>query len=340
MKEIPTRTLLLVITACLTALMISPGWGRAAVPDLESPSSAVAPLDEILVTGEQPGPGMWRVSKADHDLWILATLAPLPKKMIWRSREVEDRIAHSQAVLAPPQIDADIGFFRGLTLLPSLLKARKNPDGETLEQSVPHDIYIRWLALRVKYLGMNGDEHIRPMLAALDLYLRALDQSGLTNDENVWDIVEQTAKRDHVPVVPVTLKLPIEDPKGSIRELAQIPREAEIACLTKVIERLETDLQPMRQRANFWARGDISGLRSLPYPDEQLACLDAFLSAPKLRETVEHARAQLIDAWLAAAKTAIDKNPSTFAVLPITELLKPGGWLVKLRADGYAVQEP
>jgi hypothetical protein len=36
----------------------------------------------------------------------------------------------------------------------------------------------------------------------------------------------------------------------------------------------------MRQRANIWSLGDIEGLRSLPYPDDDSACLDAFLAVP------------------------------------------------------------
>ncbi|MEO7208165.1 MAG: hypothetical protein ABI145_15615, partial [Steroidobacteraceae bacterium] len=76
-----------------------------------SPSASSTPIDEILVTGERPGPGLWRVSKGDHDLWILATLTPLPKGMTWRSKAVEARIARSQIVLAPPEIAADTGIF-------------------------------------------------------------------------------------------------------------------------------------------------------------------------------------------------------------------------------------
>jgi hypothetical protein len=297
-------------------------------------------LAEVLVTGERPGPGMWRVSKGGHDLWILATLQPLPKNMIWRSELVERRIASSQVVIAPPRVDADIGFFRSLTLIPSLLRARKSPDGKTLEQLLPHDLYIRWLALRVKYLGSGDDEHKRPMLAALDLYLHALDQSGLMSNETVWDTIEKTAHKDRVPLQSVILNLKVDDAKGAIHDLNKIPQDAEIACFAKTLERLETDLQPMRQRANFWSLGDIDGLRSLPYPDEEVACLNAFLAVPEFRDHYESARTQIQDLWLSTADAALDKNASSFAVLPITVFLKEDGLLDRLRAKGYAVQDP
>jgi hypothetical protein len=310
-------------------------WAQR-LPDSPPP----APLDEVLVTGERPGPGMWRVSKEGHDLWILATLEPLPKDMTWRSQAVEQRIANSQVVLSPPRVDADIGFFRSLTLIPSLLRARKSPDGKTLEQILPHDLYIRWLALRVKYLGTTDDEHTRPMLAALDLWLRALDQSGLTSNEVVWESIEKTAHKDHVPLQQVILNIKVTDARGAIHDLDKIPQDAEIACFTRTLERLETDLQPMRLRANFWSLGDIEALRSLPYPDEETACLNAFLAVPEYRDQYEQARRQIADLWMSNAEAALGKNTSSFAVLPITVLLKEDGMLDRLKGKGYAVQEP
>ncbi len=314
----------------------------APPPPTATPESPSAPgaLDEVLVTGERPGPALWRVSKGDHDLWILATLEPLPKNMTWRSRIVEERIASSQVVLAPPQVNPKVGFFRSLTLLPSLFHARKSPDGRTLEQVLPHDLYIRWLALRVKYLGNSSDENLRPMLAALDLYLHALDDSGLTDDESVWKVVEQTAHKHDVKILPVTLDMPIKDPKASLRELDEIPRDAEIGCLETAVTRLETDLSPMRRRANLWSLGDIAGLRAMTYPDERIACFEVLFNVPKLGEQLKQVRGQLTDLWFADADEALTKYESSFAVLPITEMLKPDGWLAKLRDKGYAVLEP
>jgi TraB/PrgY/gumN family len=334
----PPRLMFRSLLCCLFALPFAAVCSKAE-PPAPNPSGS-ASLDEVLVTGERPGPGMWRVSKGGHDLWILATLQPLPKNMIWRSQSVEQRIANSQVVISPPQVDADIGFFRGLTLIPSLLRARKSPDGRTLAQILPHDLYIRWLALRVKYLGSGDDEDKRPMLAALDLYERALDRSGLTANSVVWETIEKVAHKVRVPLQPVVVTLKVDDAKGAVHDLDKIPQDAEISCFSKTIERLETDLQPMRQRANFWSLGDIDGLRSLPYPDEEVACLNAFLAVPQFRDQYERARKQIADLWMSTADAALDKNASSFAVLPITVLLKEDGVLDRLKAAGYGVQEP
>jgi uncharacterized protein YbaP (TraB family) len=306
----------------------------------EEPAAAEPPLDEILVVGEQPGPAMWRVTKGDHTLWIFATLEPLPKDMVWHSKSVDERIAASQLVLAPPELSAHVGFFRSLTLVPSLLRARHAPDGETLEQSLPHDLYMRWLALRVKYLGHADDEKLRPLLAAANLYQRAINQVGLTHDSHVWQRIEATAHAQHVPVQPVSLEVPIDNPKQYVQDLSAIPSAGEIDCLRSTIGLVETQLPVMRTRANLWSTGDIDRLSGLLRADAVETCASAVLVVPSFQEEYAKLHAQLQSAWLAAAEKAIAANVSTVAVVSMTELLKSDGWLAIFRARGYEITEP
>src|SRR3954463_10257646 len=117
------RTLLTLPVAGLFCLA---GQVRAADAD--------APLEEIVVSGEFPGPGMWKVTRPDdstHVLWIISELPPLPKRMKWKSREVE-AVAHSaQDILLDRSLrmepDEKIGLFRVPALLPAAVKAPKNP---------------------------------------------------------------------------------------------------------------------------------------------------------------------------------------------------------------------
>jgi hypothetical protein len=147
-----------------------------AVPQAGNPG-AVVDMDTVVVSGVQPGPGLWPVSKGDHVLYILGTQSPLPRDMTWRADELRQVLGEAGAVLGPPgvTIGADIGFFRGLTLMPSALKAMKNPDGATLEEVLPADHYQRWSVLRRRYLGRDrGVEKKRPLIAVYELYRAAL----------------------------------------------------------------------------------------------------------------------------------------------------------------------
>ncbi len=315
--------------------------GRADVPGaIGGAVGAPASLDEILVVGEQPGPAMWKIISGEHSLYILATLEPLPKRMVWRSKAVEDRIAMSQLVIEPPTVSAHIGFFRSLSLVPSLLHARHAPDGKSLEQSLPHDMYIRWLGLRVKFMGNHGDDTMRPLFAAIDLYSHAIDTEGLSYDSNVWDRVSELAKSKHVPVQAVKVEVPVDDPKQYIRDLSTIPPSREVACLDSTMQLLETGLPAMRNRANLWATGDIEKLKGEKTFGDPDLCVDAVTVVPSLHAEFDKIKAQTSNDWLRAVDSALRTNESTLAVLPLAEFLGPDGMLEKLRAKGYEVVEP
>ena len=306
----------------------------------QEPTAAEPRLEEVLVVGEQPGPAMWRITRGDHSLWVLATLEPLPKDMVWHSKSVDERIAASQLVLSPPQLSAHVGFFRSMSLVPSLLRARHAPNGQTLEQSVPHDLYMRWLALRVKYLGYADDEKLRPLLAAANLYQRAINQVGLTHDSHVWQRIEATARAKKVPVQAVSLQVPIDNPKQYVQDLGAIPSAGEIDCLRSTIGLVETELPAIANRANLWSTGDVEKLRALLRPEAGETCARAVLVVPSFEEEYTKLNTQLRSAWLAAAEKAIAANVSTVAVLSMAELLKPDGWLDTFRARGYEIAEP
>ena len=75
-----TCALLLVATGAAHAQVEDTQEVEAASVAAEAPLEAVKP-EEVLVTGERPGPGLWKISKDNHVLWILGTHAPLAKAM-------------------------------------------------------------------------------------------------------------------------------------------------------------------------------------------------------------------------------------------------------------------
>ena len=348
MRRVPNQTRRSAVNAHRTRLGPLPGWflplclglaiasSALRAAELPSPSDTVP---EVLVTGERPGPGMWRVSNGSHTLWILATLVPLPRRITWRSHAVETRIANSGVVLAPPEIVADVGFFSDPAYAHAIAQAERNPRGGTLKLALPPELYSRWQALRGRYMG-GYDEHARPILAARDMFQQVIDLSGLTMHETVWKTVVRIARRKHVKILPVVIELKMDSPDEWIREFTEIPSDQEVTCLEKTIERIETDLEPMRRRANLWSLGDVKGLLALTFPDERVACFNALFSVPRLHDQLEDAGAPLESEWLAAADSALSRYESSFAVVPLSQLLNSDGWLAKLRARGYSVQDP
>ncbi|HET9031898.1 MAG TPA: TraB/GumN family protein [Dokdonella sp.] len=316
---------------------------HADEPPAAADSASIGTLDTIVVSGEQPGPGLWKVSKDDHVLWILGTLRPLPKKMTWVSKDIEATIADSQQVILGPSASISVkgGMLGGLFLLPSLIGARNNPDKEKLVDVVPADLYARWSVLKQKYIGRDrGIEKRRPIFAAQELYGEAIKQSGLSLDDVVGKAVKKAAKRDKVEIIEPRVELRIESAGAAVKEFKKSELD-DLECFGKTMSRLETDIEAMKLRANAWALGDINALQAMPYTDQMQACADAVLKASVVEERgLGDLRERLAATWMAAAEKALASNRSTFAVLPLRHLLNADGLLARLRARGYVVEAP
>ncbi len=334
------------LPACLLLAVPAFAAAQEAAP-VEQPqaqaTTGIVDHETVVVSGVLPGPGLWKVRKDGHTLYVLATLSPLPRRMEWESAGVESLVARSQQVLLPPSftLNSDIGVFRGMLLLPSLLKARKNPDGKTLAQSVPPELYARWQPLKQRYLGNDrGVEQWRPIFAAQELYEAAMRKSGLEQDDVVGKAVRRMAKRHDVPMKAVNFGMKIDDPKAAIREFRETTL-ADTDCFGKTLSRIEHDLETMRRRANAWAVGDVAALRALPVENQYTACIRAVTDTGLAQRLgFGDLRPRIADLWLAAAEEALEKHASSVALLPIGLVLAPDGYLAALEAKGYLVEAP
>jgi uncharacterized protein YbaP (TraB family) len=300
-------------------------------------------MEEVLVTGEQPGPGLWKITHGGTNVvWVLGTTASIPKDVNWRSRQVEDVIAHAQAVIFGESVKpGNIGFFRGLLLLRSVLKARYNPDKAVLKDLITPERYQRWLVLRKKYFDDDADyDRVRPMFIAMQLADAAAKESGLNTEANVGRIVARTAKKYHVPVREAELEVNLDDPKQAIRDFTATPREQDLACFNAMLDHLESDLEKAKSRARAWAIGDIEAYRQLPAPVANPVCFDALTSAPGLQGEFTRTKEGLNEAWLWEVQKALELNQVTLAVTSLNDVLSPTGRLATLRKRGYTIEAP
>lgn len=314
-------------------------WAQAAPASVAKPAAATD-LAAVTVTGSQPGPSLWRVSKGDHVLWILGSMSPLPKGMAWQSDDVDATIAESQVVLGSPYATVNVGFFKSLTILPSLIGVRNSPDHSTLKQELPPDVYARWLPLKARYMGSGkAIEKRRPSIVAGELYRAAIDQSGLTDRHLLADAVARAAKRHGLKVQPVVYQLPLGNLHAFIKDFKHSSMQ-DTTCFDHMLTLVDTDLGTMKARANAWAVGDVNALRKLPLVDLNMCDLQHM--APELLRkyhwTDMAARVKAL--WLKTAEAALAKNKVSFATLPISNLIKPDGYLAALQAQGYQVDQP
>jgi hypothetical protein len=302
----------------------------------------VTELQGVSVSGVQPGPGLWKVSKGDHVLWILGTLEVLPKGMTWQARDVQAAIADSQQVLDKPQVkvDAKLGFFGMLGILPSLIGVRNNPDGKHLVDVVPPDQYARWLVLKAKYLGHDGGiEKQRPIFAAFALFIAAIKKADLSNDM-IDPLVRKAARRRDLTPTLVTYTVTVDQPKTVVKDFKKGQLQ-DGDCFAKTLEHLDSDVALMRARANAWATGDLDALRRLPLSDQLQVCLAAVNQSGMAHELgLGDIEARVESTWVAAAAKALAANRTTFAQLPMKSLLGQHSYLAALQTQGDTVTPP
>ena len=332
--------------------------GESAAPQSVAPTPVVAapsasteppsdePTAEITITGEHEGPRLWKVRKpgqpggpmgqGDHVLWILGTITPLPKKMIWQSDAVEAVVEQSQEVVpAWPAFGIGANPFTALRVWMQWRSIQKIPDRTDLREVLPPATYARFAALKARYAPKDTKiEELRPAFAAQRLLDEALDATGLTLHNEVQRQVLKLARQHGVKVHQDKLK--VQDPVDLLKDVGKTPLSGEVSCLEAVIGRLETDLGPMQARARAWALGDVDGLRRLVHPDDRTACIEAVSTSNRVRDLIAQAQAD----WFLSVEDALRRNRSTLAVQSMDLLLGDKGTLAILRKEGYEVEGP
>jgi uncharacterized protein YbaP (TraB family) len=297
--------------------------------------AAAEPIQEIVVEGQHEGPRMWTVRKGDHTLWILGTISPLPKKMVWQPGAVREVLRHTQEVVpAWPSYGIGANPLTALRVYIEWRRLQKPPDNLPLRQTLPAPLYQRVEALKTRYDPKDAKlENMRPMLAGRQLVARVFDAAGLAQHNEVQETVLQLAREQGVRVHQDKLK--IEDPVDVLKDVGNTPLDREVACLESVVTLLETDIAPLQARAQAWALGDVDALRKLPHAD-RTTCVSAVSNSERVRSLI--ARAQ--DDWLIAVEDSLRRNAGTLAVQSMDRLLGPQGTLAVLRSRGYSVEGP
>ncbi len=337
----PTRSFLHSAALCL---LMGAASAPALAQDALQAAGPVVDMASVQVTGEQPGPGLWKItSPQGHVLWLLGTVSPIPAGVQWRSTEVEQAIAGADHLLGPPgwMPDVKIGVFRGLTLLPLALKTARDPQGRTLQEIIEPATYARWLTLKQTYLGRDrGVENKRPMIASGELYSAFLKRNGLRESKQVTEALERIYKDHDLVPEEARVKLKIDDARDALREL----RGTEVddrACFARTLDTVEFDAPVLRERANAWAAGDIAALRRLALPAMAQTCMGVVHDSEFARRRGwNDLPAQTKAQWLGLVDKALAQHASTFSTAPVSLLLGREDYLGALAARGYVVEAP
>ena len=330
-------------------LLLSLSWLLPGLAAAQTPASDETP-DEIVVTGRQPGPPLWRVVNGENTLWIFPQLAPVPKDMVWESDKVATVIAKSQEALSMPDIGADIStrvYLNPINVFRVMRLGKRlstDPAGRTLAQSVPPELYMRFKALEAKY-EIDEIETLRPAFAAGRMVGIVESKEGLGGDQAIRKTIDRLIRRGDLKRTEIKVDVDLKGGFGDLAKRAEdltasLDPALELQCFESQVSRMEHDIDAMRRRASTWARGYIDEFRGVALPgSDDDTCLTLIIASSE-QATIEETRAKLENLWLENAERALHANRGTFAILPITELLRPEGPIARLKAKGYEVREP
>jgi uncharacterized protein YbaP (TraB family) len=295
----------------------------------EQPPAPV--MDDLVVTGERTGPGMWHVHRGAAEVWILGSMSPLPKGITWRSKQVEQVLDGTSQVLV--QKPFEIGIARILWLLITEHSVLMITGGKRLKDVLPADLHARFAVQRAKYTDdPNKWERFRPLIAAAFLQQAAFHQVGLSTRLDIGAAVRTLAKKHRVPVE----ELKIAGVSDVMEALKTLPPATENTCVAASLVTVESDLPRLVDRAQAWANGNVELIQKLREPSEVDACraaLDAGVGAADLIARIRRT-------WLTTIEAHLQKGGVTLAVMNMDLLLEPGGLLDELRAGGYQVDAP
>jgi hypothetical protein len=319
MTRLPVLALALAAAALASAAAPSP----SATPPVQDWTN----MESVTVTAPPPGPALWHIAKGNSEVWILATVAPLPKGTTWDSKELETLMKGANAVLLPPQ--GKVGIFEGSWFLLTSLSTLEQPDGTTLESTLPGPLRGRFIATRVR-IGQDPDRY-NPYLggvAALRLENDYWDFAKLTPQEPQRTI-EHLASRAGVSARPVA-----EYPAMSVlKDVPKMTPEAHRRCLEYALSDIETQTAHAAAAAQAWSTGDLVGVKQ-HYSDVKLDdCLQQNSAYAAMRETA-------IGDMTKAVEGALNKPGRTIAVMPMGLLLRQGAVLDRLQAAGLTIDGP
>ena len=288
-------------------------------------------LQELLVTGERTGPGLWHVHRGAGQLWILGSISPLPRGITWRSTQVEQLLATTNQVLVPKPLE--ISIVRILWLLLTERSALMVHGGKRLKDVMPPSLYARFAGARARFVkDPDKWERYRPIVASAFLEREAFHSVNLSARLDLGAAMRSLAKKHGVPVEEVK----IAGVADLVDALKTMPQATEGTCVDASLVTVESGLPRLIDRARAWATGDVASIESHPEPAEVDACLRALDTGAAAGDLVGRIRRT----WLAAMMKCLERPGTTIAVVNMDMLLAKGGLLDELKQRGYEIESP
>jgi len=288
-------------------------------------------LDEVVVTGERPGPGMWHIHRGGAHVWILGSISPLPRDITWRAKQVETVLQSTSQVLVQKPIELSIP--RVLWMLIADRKYLMVGGGKRLKDVLAPELHARFAAQRSKVTDdAEKWEHYRPIIATAFLQQAAFHKVNLSMRLDLGAALRQLAAKHGVRIEEVK----VAGASDMLEALKTMPAATERICVEASLETIESGLPRLLERAQAWADGNVQRIENLPELKQVDACRNALDAGKGASDVIGRIR----QTWLENIDKHLQADGTTIAVVNLDLLLERGGLLDQLRARGYELEAP
>jgi hypothetical protein len=305
---------------CLFTVVSTLAVGGASAAAQGEPAWTVG---EFVVTAKPQGPVLWKVTKGASEVWILGALPNMPRNQGWNTARLERAISGANVVLTRPRATVDLFTVIGVLTHLNL------PRGRTLDQQLPPDLETRFAHARA-LAGRSPSRYARlkPVWAAWRLIADYYDAAKLSYTEP-QDTLARLAARHHTPVRSIATY----HAKPVVKNFEAMNDAQAQACLADAVTDIEHDSVNAATAARAWAVGDLRTVRE-HYDEPAFAlCLEEAPSFVALLDKSVEDTVNAVDAALARPGKSV-------AIFPLSELLRDGGALQRLRAQGATISAP
>jgi uncharacterized protein YbaP (TraB family) len=311
-----------------TAVFIAASAAARLAGAADQPTPA---LDEIVVTAERAGPGMWHVHRDAANVWILGSISPLPRDITWRSKQVESVLESTSQVLVQKPIEISIP--RILWMLIADRKVLMVGGGKRLKDVLPPELHARFAAQRSKVTDDKDKwERYRPIIAAAFLQQAAFHQVNLSMRLDLGAALRNLGKKHGVRIE----EIKVAGVSDMLDALKTMPAATERICVEASLSTVESGLPRLVDRAQAWASGNVQRIESMPELKEVDACRNALDAGKGAFDVIGRVR----QTWLDNIERYLRSPGTTIAVVNLDLLLERGGLLDQLRAKGYEIDAP
>ena len=307
-----------------------------------APASSQVTASLPAVQIDQFGPAIWGISKGNHVLWIVGSVAPIQKDLQWSRKNVAELMKTAQVFVAEPSGE----FEKWLPTLRLIqvnwlerYQWRKNPHGAVLSNVLPNSIYEQWLQLWKKYgNGHNPPNRLTPFYAQKMLYQRFRDRYGL-KERYVDHALIHIARHDGLRIKHPVIIQDVSHFEKTFLRTRKMREGVNFSCFRATLGRVAHDYPKIYYRAKAWAIGDISKIEYLK-PTNRRSChwspqYSAIYAEKYGAQNPHFARRAII-----YYQRILKKYPVAVTVLPISDLLSAKGFVYQFRKLGYAITDP